>query len=178
MMLPLLTESIVLIGLPGCGKSTLGQLLATHYGCPYIDTDRSIESVAGCSLQTVLDRDGVQAMRDLEGRVVASLRVDKPALISTGGSVVYAPSAMQHLQQLGMVIYLRATEATIVQRLGNYSDRGIVRRPEQSLSNVIAERLPLYECYADAVLDVDTLSVVAAKDALIDIINGNRARPA
>jgi len=178
MISPLLTESIVLIGLPGCGKSTLGQLLATHYGCPFIDTDRSIESVAGCRLQTVLDRDGVKALRDLEGRVVASLRVDIPALISTGGSVVYAPSAMHHLRQLGKVIYLRAKEATIVQRLDNFSDRGIVRRPEQTLSQVIAERLPLYESYADAVLDVDTLSVAAAKDALIEMINGERARPA
>lgn len=176
MTLPLLTESIVLIGLPGCGKSTLGQLLATHFGCPYLDTDRCIESVAGCGLQTLIDRDGVMALRHLEARVVASLQVDTPSLISTGGSVVYDPAAMQHLQRLGRVIYLRATEATIMQRLGNYSERGIVRLPEQTLGDVITERLPLYENYAEAVLDVDALSISGAKQALIAMISDSRGR--
>jgi shikimate kinase len=170
-MSPFLSETVVLIGLPGCGKSTLGELLARHYKCLYADTDRAVESVAGCHLQELIDRDGVSALRALESRVIESLTIEAPAVISTGGSVVYSPAAMQHLKRLGRVIYLRAAEATIVQRLGNYSDRGIVRLPGQSLSEVIAERLPLYEHYADAILDVDGMTVASARDALLELIS-------
>lgn len=161
--------NLVLIGLPGCGKSTMGERLAQCLGWPFIDTDRVVEALAGMTLQQIMDRQGVEQLRTLEARAVCGLNANA-SVIATGGSVVYSDSAMQHLASNGLLVYLRAREETIRERLGDYAARGIVRLPGQSLSSVIQERMPLYEHYADRVIDVDGLTVSEVSDACLSLI--------
>ena len=158
------------MGLPGSGKSTIGAQLAGYFECPFLDTDRLIENVTGRLLQQIVDTDGALQLRAIEAQVVGALQV-RESIIATGGSVVYSATTMQHLGMLGQRVYLRAREATILERIGDYSQRGIARMPGQSIASVIEERLPLYERYADVVIDVDDLSesrVLAACVAIIE----------
>lgn len=162
-------SNIVLMGLPGSGKSTIGARLARHLDLALLDTDRLIEAATGRSLQQIVDSDGALELRAIESRIVAGLQVHD-SVIATGGSVVYSESSMQHLQSLGALLYLRAREATIIERIGDYSQRGIARLPGQSIASVIEERLPLYERYADLVIDVDDLTETAVMNACLRLL--------
>ncbi len=149
-------RNLVLIGLPGVGKSTVGALLSKSYGCQCIDTDQLIEQAAGANLQQVLEQRGVTVLRELESEVVSRVQA-AGCIIATGGSVVYSDQAMRHLSEIGFILYLCARAATVLERMGDFAGRGIVRLPGQSIHSVIDERLPLYAHYADAVIDVDDL---------------------
>lgn len=147
-----MSHNIVLIGLPGCGKSTLGVQLAKTMGYAFLDTDISIQSAIGQTLQSLLDEQGYLALRKVEEDVLLNLNLNH-TVIATGGSAVYSTKAMEHLAQQGLIVYLQVTPATILKRITNAATRGIARAPEQSLDDVIAERLPLYERYANITID-------------------------
>jgi shikimate kinase len=149
--LPPLTN-LILIGMPGAGKSTIGKLLAELADLGFLDTDLLLEAREGRSLQQIVNQDGYLGMRAAEERLILSLDCDQQ-VIATGGSVVYSESAMRHLQHLGRIIFLHLPLEDLLPRLADLDTRGLVRRPGQSVPELYAERLPLYHRYAYLTID-------------------------
>ncbi len=147
-------KNIVLIGMPGAGKSTVGVLLAKTLKRPFIDTDLLIQTRADRYLQEIIATDGIERFLDLEAETVRALDV-AGAVIATGGSVAYREAAMRHLRAHGTVVYLDAACTTIEARVRNIATRGIARQPGQSICDLYAERHPLYCRYADLTLSTD-----------------------
>ena len=141
-------ENIVLIGMPGAGKSTVGVVLAKALGMQFVDTDILIQERAGRMLQEILDEDGPDAFKRNEEEAILSLHLHH-AVIATGGSVVYSEDAMTHLRSAGVVVYLEISYEAMVKRLENITTRGILLLPGRSLREMYDERIPLYERYAD-----------------------------
>lgn len=141
-------NTIILIGLPGAGKSTLGVILAKALGMHFIDTDIVIQDQTGRLLQDIINTDGVERFLEIEKECILSL--NRPhAVISTGGSVVLSTRAMNQLKSDGMIVYLEISYDEMVRRLKNITTRGIVLEPGQSLRDMYDQRIPLYERYAD-----------------------------
>lgn len=145
-------SNIVLIGMPGSGKSTIGVLLAKRLGLGFVDTDLLIQQEAGRTLQEIVDHDGYQALRGIEEQVLLGLKVQRQ-VISTGGSAVYSEPAMQHLESDAVVVFLDIPLEVMLERIGDYSARGISRRPDQSLEDLFIERYELYSRLADVAID-------------------------
>ena len=154
-------SNIILIGMPGSGKSTVGVQLAKHLGLSFIDTDLLIQTRQGQKLQTILGSQGYQALRDIEARELMQLQLHQ-ALVATGGSAVYSQEAMEHLKKQGLVIYLEVSFDEIQRRIKDEGTRGIARPQGQSLKDVYLERRPLYERYADITLDNNQPLTMAA----------------
>lgn len=145
-------STLILIGMPGVGKTTLGRRLAESTGRRFIDTDEVIEAREKLSLQALLDAKGLQALLAAEQAALLTLQ-DSHAVIATGGSVVYSAPGMNHLHALGRIVFLSLDLPTLSQRLHNASARGIARREGQSLASLFAERDSLYRRYADTLVD-------------------------
>ena len=141
-------ENIVLIGMPGAGKSTVGVVLAKALGMQFVDTDILIQERAGRMLQEILDKDGPDVFKRIEEEAILSLQPHR-AVIATGGSVVFSGDAMAHLRSAGVVVYLEISYDAMVKRLKNITTRGILLLPGRSLREMYDERIPLYERYAD-----------------------------
>lgn len=146
------SKNIVLIGMPGAGKSTIGVLLAKALGMSFIDTDLVIQEREGKLLQEIIDLYGLDEFLKKEENAIVSLNC-KSTVIATGGSVVYSEKAMNHLKQNAIVIYLKIEYKEIERRIKNISTRGIAMNKGQSLLDLYNERIPLYERYADIVID-------------------------
>ena len=145
-------KNIVLIGMPGVGKSTVGVILAKVMLRNFIDTDVYIQAQEGNSLQEIIDAEGLNAFCGIEERYVISLRC-KETVIATGGSVVYSEPAMNHLKSSGIVIHLYLPLHLLEKRLTNLGNRGVVMKSGQALSELFNERLSLYRRYADRTID-------------------------
>jgi len=145
--------NLVLIGMPGAGKSTVGVVLAKRLGLGFVDTDLLIQMRSGRLLQEVIDSDGLQAFRDLEERTLCEFDVCN-AVIATGGSAIYSEAAMHHLTGLGIVVFLDVPLVELELRLRNMATRGLVIDPGASLADLYAERLPLYRRWAQLTMDV------------------------
>ncbi|MDD3574798.1 shikimate kinase [Methanospirillum sp.] len=145
-------NNIVLIGLPGSGKSTLGVILAKTLGFRFIDTDIVIQEHTGKLLQDIIDNSGVNDFLKVEEACILSLECIH-TVIATGGSVVYSIRAMQHLKSDGITIYLEISFDEMVKRLKNIITRGVVLEPGQNLRDMYDQRIPLYEKYADIRVD-------------------------
>jgi shikimate kinase len=158
MISPLSQRGVVLIGMAGAGKTTVGQELAARWGVPFVDTDHLLEQHSGESLQSQLDRLGYAAMRQVEEAFVATCELPPGAVVATGGSVAYGPRAMERLCQYGVCVYLQISLATVMRRVDNWQSRGFSCAPGQTLEQVYQERMPLYQRYADLILPCDDLS--------------------
>ncbi len=145
-------KNIVLIGMPGAGKSTVGVILAKALGRTFIDTDIVIQENAGRLLQEIIDREGPGAFLKIEEKTILSLHCHN-SVIATGGSVVFSQKAMESLKKEGVVIYLAISFEEMEERLRNITTRGIVLFSGESLSDMYHERVPLYEKYADITVD-------------------------
>ncbi len=146
-------KNIVLIGMPGSGKSTAGILLAKALGRRFIDTDIQIQEETGRLLQEIIDQDGPRMFLEIEERTILSLHPHR-AVIATGGSVVYSKTAMKHLRNIGTMVYLFIPFDGMAERLKNITNRGIVLNAGQGLREMYDERIPLYQTYADCTIDV------------------------
>ena len=146
--------SVILIGMPSCGKSTLGVLLAKKLGYRFIDSDLVIQEREGALLHDIIEQRGREGFLKIENDVNCSIN-DSGAVISTGGSAVYGKEAMEHLGSLGKVVYLYISYDTMVSRLGDYVHRGVVLPEGGTLEDMYRERSDLYEKYADITVDVE-----------------------
>ena len=147
-------QSVILIGMPGAGKSTIGVMLAKELAKDFIDTDVLIQVREGKTLQDIMDASDYLNLRRIEEEVL--LETDLPNhVIATGGSVVYGDAGMQHLKKYGPLVFLNVSLAELRRRIHNYESRGIARRPDQSFQDVFDERNALYRRYADIVVDCD-----------------------
>lgn len=141
-------SNLVLIGMPGSGKSTVGVLLAKQTARDFVDTDLLIQASQKRKLQAIVDSDGYVALRDIEESVLLALRV-RNHVIATGGSAVYSDRAMSHLKADGLTIFIDVSLALLESRIDDYSTRGLAKRPDQSLAELFDERFALYNRYAD-----------------------------
>ena len=150
-------DNLVLIGMPGVGKSTVGVLLAKATSRHFLDTDVFIQAHERRTLQAILDAEGRDAFCRLEERYALALSLSDH-VIATGGSVVYSDAAMEHLRASGKVVWLRLPLAILEARLSNLKWRGVVMAPAQSLAEVLAAREPLYRKWADLAVDCEGLT--------------------
>lgn len=145
-------KSIILVGMPGAGKSTLGILLAKELAKDFVDTDVLIQLKEGKCLQTILDERDYLNLRDIEEQVLLNTHLTNH-VIATGGSAVYSEAGMLHLKKYGPVIFLDVALDELKQRIHNYETRGIAMHPGQSFQDLFDERRTLYLKYADIVID-------------------------
>ena len=150
-------DNIVLIGMPGAGKSTLGIVLAKILCMDFVDADLLIQQSCDKSLQRLIDTLGPDAFIEIENQVLSEMSFEH-SVIATGGSAIYSDAAMKHLGEIGRIVYLKISFDELKRRLADFSDRGI----GMSLRDLYDERLPLYEQYADITVDVNDLTITAA----------------
>ncbi len=148
--------NIILIGMPGCGKSTVGVVLAKALGMDFIDSDLLIQRSRNMRLHQIIEQVGDEGFRAIENEVNAAIDVDN-CIIATGGSVVYGAEAMEHLRSIGTVVYLHLECEQVEERLGDLHARGVSMKPGQTLRDLYNERTPLYERYAHVTIPCDGL---------------------
>lgn len=151
-------DNIILIGMPGAGKSTVGVVLAKRIGYAFVDADLVIQSREGMLLHEIISRRGVEGFWKVEESVGESIEAHR-TVVATGGSAVYGERAMRHYKQIGTVVYLSLPLQAIEERLGDLSMRGVTLKEGQDLAALYAERQPLYERYADQTVDCRDLSI-------------------
>lgn len=159
-------SNIVLIGMPGVGKSTIGVILAKILAYHFLDSDLVIQEREGKRLHEIISEVGTDGFLKIENDVNASLQADK-TIIATGGSAVYGEEAMLHFKEIGEIVYLKADYETIKKRLGNLEKRGVALKPGQTLKDLYDERTVLYEKYADVVVDEYGLGTEETIDAVL-----------
>ena len=164
------SDNIILIGMPGAGKSTIGVVLAKKLGYDFLDSDLLIQKETGRRLQELIQEKGIDGFNEIENRINSSICVDHH-IIATGGSAVYGEAAMLHFKESGIIIYLKLSFGAIQKRLGNLKDRGVSMREEQTLFDLYEERTPLYEKYADVVIDCEHLELREVVDKIYKELN-------
>jgi shikimate kinase len=150
-------SNIILIGMPGSGKSTVGVILAKLTSKGFIDTDLLIQSSEGRALQEIVDADGYLELRRIEERILLGIDV-RDYVIATGGSAVYSRRAMERLAKEGIIIFLDADLATLQTRVSDFASRGLAKRPEQSFADLFEERVALYRKYAEITINCSGLN--------------------
>ena len=163
-------DNIVLIGMPGVGKSTVGVILAKMIGYQFIDADLLIQKQEGKLLHEIIAEKGTGGFIEIEERVNASIEASH-TIIATGGSVVYGKKAMEHLSRIGTVVYLKVPYDTLEKRLEDIKGRGVVLKEGQTLRTLYDDRTPLYEKYADIEISEDDLNVEQTVEKLLERLN-------
>lgn len=158
-------NNIILIGMPGSGKTTLGTELSEKIGYGYIDSDSVIVAREGKRLNEIIADVGREAFLDIEAKVNSELCADR-CVIATGGSVIYREQAMEKLKILGKIVYLQHSYQTIAARLGDLKKRGVALKDGYTLQDLYEERTPLYEKYADITVNLDNQTVENAVEIL------------
>ena len=165
-------SNIVLIGMPGSGKSTCGVVAAKMLLKNFFDTDLLIQNIENSALQDIINNKGNDYFERAEESAVLSLDING-TVIATGGSVVYSDKAMEHLKKLGKIIYLHISYEDMCQRISNLSTRGVLIKNGETLKDMYDERLPLYEKWADAVIDCSNSSVEQTAIKIEEIAKNN-----
>lgn len=163
-------DNIVLIGMPGVGKSTVGVILAKMIGYQFTDADLLIQKQEGKLLHEIIAEKGTDGFIEIEERVNASIEASH-TIIATGGSVVYGKKAMEHLSRIGTVVYLKVPYDTLEKRLEDIKGRGVVLKEGQTLRTLYDERTTLYEKYADIEISEDGLNVEQTVEKLLERLN-------
>ena len=151
-------NNIILIGMPGAGKSTVGVILAKVIGYQFIDSDLLIQQRENKLLKDIIKEQGLEGFIEVENQVNASIESEE-TVIATGGSVIYGEKAMNHLREIGTVVYIKLSYKTLDERLGNIKQRGVVLKKDQDLKGLYEERCPLYEKYAHIIVDAEHLGI-------------------
>ena len=145
-------NNITLIGMPGAGKSTVGVLLAKRLGYSFVDVDIVIQEQEKRLLKEIIADEGMDGFLEVENRVNAGLNVER-SVIAPGGSVIYGKEAMEHLKDIGVVVYLKLSYRALERRLGDLVDRGVALKEGMTLRDLYNERKVYYEKYADITID-------------------------
>ncbi|SEI72905.1 shikimate kinase [Lachnospiraceae bacterium A10] len=164
-------NNIILIGMPGVGKSTVGVILAKVLGMSFIDSDLVIQEKTGKRLKEIISEQGIDGFNAVENQVNSELLVEN-SVIATGGSAVYGKEAMQHFQEIGTIVYLSIDYGDLIGRLGDLDERGVVHREGQTLQDIYEERVVLYEKYADiTVKEYDgNINIESTVSAIVDAV--------
>jgi len=158
-------SNIVLIGMPGAGKSTVGIILAKNMAKEFIDTDIMIQTVEKRPLQEILDSEGHMALRAVEERILMTIDCHN-SVISTGGSAAYSKRAMEHLREYGTVVFLHLNFEDLLKRIHNFETRGIAKREDQTFEGLYHERYLLYTKYADITIQCCDLNQEEVAEAI------------
>jgi len=164
-------KNLILIGMPACGKSVTGVVLAKVLRMKYIDADLLIQEKAGKPLQTIINEEGIDAFKRLEEEVLCSID-EENAVIATGGSAVYYETAMKHLKKNGIAVYIKISLHTVKKRLRNIKTRGVAMQEGQTLADLYDERVPLYEKYADITVKSDRGTMEDTAASVIQALEG------
>ncbi len=164
-----LNQNIILIGMPGCGKTTVGVDLAEKIGYGYIDSDSVIVAREGKRLSQIIEEVGREAFLDIEAKVNSELCATR-CVIATGGSVIYRDYAMGKLKTMGTVVYLKLAYETIERRLGDLKARGVALKEGFTLRDLYEERTPLYEKYADVIVELDDRPIVESVNKVAEAL--------
>ena len=151
-------NNIILIGMPGCGKSTVGVVLAKIMGYRFLDSDLVIQERENRLLCEIIEEDGTEEFNRIENSVNASICVEN-TVIATGGSVIYGKEAMEHFKKIGVVVYIKLPYEELKHRLGDLTKRGVSMKKNQTLKELYDERQPLYENYADIVAGEENMNI-------------------
>ena len=162
-------NNLILIGMPASGKSTLGVVLAKTAGMMFMDTDLLIQERAQGKLQHIIDTEGMEAFLKLEEDVLKSVQAEN-TVIATGGSAVYSEPAMAHLKSMGKVVYIKLSCEEIERRLNNIKTRGIAMKPGETIRDLYNYRVPMYEKYADIVLETEGLTIEDSVEKLVNML--------
>ena len=158
-------SNIILIGMPGCGKSTVGVVLAKTLGIGFVDTDLIIQQNENRLLQDIIDSDGIDYFLDCEEKAIKTLNC-KNSVIATGGSVVFRDGAMEHLKKLGKICYIDVPVNVLIERLNNIKTRGIAAKKGQTVESIYNERAMLYKKYCDFSVELHNVSVEKAVETI------------
>lgn len=164
-------NNIILIGMPGAGKSTVGVVLAKNMGYHFVDSDLVIQDKTGQLLSEIIDEKGLDGFREIEDEVNAGIQAEK-TVISTGGSVVYCEKAMAHFAEIGKIVYLDVTYEALRRRLGDLNKRGVAIKEGFTLLDLYNERKPLYEKYADIQIRVGRKNIPQTIKAIQKALEG------
>lgn len=162
------SSNLILVGMPGSGKSTVGVVLAKTLGMKFLDTDLLIQEQDGRLLHKIIETEGMDRFLNIEQNSILTVD-EKNHIIATGGSVIYSHAAMEHLKQRGQIIYLDVAYAEIVKRVNNITTRGVAMREGSTLLDIYNERSPLYEKYMDERIVCDGLSVEGVIKKIIEL---------
>lgn len=165
-------NNVVLIGMPGSGKSTSGVVLAKTLGYSFEDTDLVISKNAGKKLQQILDNDGVEAFLRLEETVGKTISCNN-TVIATGGSMVLCDEAMKHLKSIGKVVYLEVPFNELKRRIKNFKTRGIVFKNGETFTELYNTRTKLYEKYADFTINFSDNNLESTIEKIVNQLNQN-----
>lgn len=162
-------RNIVLIGMPGVGKSTIGVILAKIMGYKFVDTDIIIQEQEGRLLKDIIEEKGVDGFIEIENSINMNLNV-KESVIATGGSAVYGSQAMEKFKETSVIVYLKLDYDTLNSRLNDIKGRGVVLREGQTLSDIYNERTALYEKYADVIIDEMGLNAEKTIQIILEVL--------
>lgn len=165
------STNIVLIGMPGCGKSTVGVLLAKSMLSNFVDTDLIIQNKYKKSLYDIINEDGLQGFKEKENLVLSELKAEN-CVIATGGSAVYCEEGMENLRKNGRIIYLKLSPEAVCSRIKNITTRGIAMAPGCTIEDLYKERASLYEKYADIIIDTEALTAEETVEKIIELNKG------
>ena len=163
-------SNIILIGMAGAGKSTVGRILARHCAWTFIDTDTLIEERCGCSLQDYLELNGLDGFRAMEEEVLLALD-QRGLVIATGGSAIYSERGMAHLKTTGCLVLLDASLTTVMARIHNQDTRGLINPAGTGLADLYHARRPLYDRWADWRICVDHDPPAAIAEKILSQLN-------
>lgn len=169
-------DNIIFIGMPGCGKSTLGLLFAKAEMYAFCDTDLLIQQREKLPLFKIIEKKGIEGFAKVESDIVSTVHGYHRTVISTGGSVVLSESAMQNLRRNGIIIYIKLPLEEIQRRIRNITTRGIVMTPGETLEDIYNERCPLYEKYADLTVDCAGLKTEESVEKIIKALKNEKAK--
>jgi len=155
--------------MPAAGKSTIGVILAKVLGFSFLDTDLLIQEQEKCLLKDIISRDGLEGFIAIENQVNQAINAAN-SVIATGGSIIYGKEAMEHLREIGIVVYIKLSYETINSRLGNIKQRGVVFREGQTLESLYEERCPLYEKYAHIIIDSEDLGTEELMEMIAAVV--------
>lgn len=162
-------SNIILIGMPGCGKSTVGIVLSKIIGYGFIDSDLVIQREQNMLLPDIIEYYGADEFKRIENRINATITANK-TVIATGGSVVYGADAMIHYKSIGTIVYIKLSCDEIAERVGDLSQRGVVADTGQTIKDIFTERTPLYERYADIIIDANGRRIDETAKLIIKMI--------
>ena len=161
-------SNVILVGMPSCGKSTIGVVLAKTMNKGFVDTDLLIQQKEGRTLQNIINEHGNEYFHRVEEQVLLDVNV-KDFVIATGGSAIYYEKAIEHFKKNGKVVYIKVSLDTILERLNNIKTRGVTLGKGQTLADLYEERVPLYEKYADMVIEAEHLHIEEIVEKIMEV---------